>query len=160
MKTSHTFLTREDAKRVTLGHAATMCIEKERSSDTPADDLIAYLSYRELTGHDTCDGYYNGYPAVNEYATPGGTAHSEHPSVLDKGRTISTAVFMPSNRGTVSSTTTYTQSRYSRTSDRWAPLRVIQKTLEVTTQLAKMAIRYPLRRHIRSRLSHMRAPSA
>ena len=34
----------KDANRVTLGHAATMSIENERTSYTPADDLIAYLS--------------------------------------------------------------------------------------------------------------------
>src|SRR5688572_20640353 len=37
----------------------------------------------------------------------------------------------------------------------WRPLTVVKKTLEVTTQMAKMIIRYPLRRHIKSRFPHM-----
>ena len=62
-----------------------MCIERGRSSDTPADNLIAYLNYRELTGYDLYDGYYDGYPAVDEYVTQTETAHSEGLSVLDIG---------------------------------------------------------------------------
>ena len=39
----------------------------------------------------------------------------------------------------------------------YAPLFVIKKTLERTTQMAKMIIRAPLRRHLKSRLSFMQA---
>ena len=35
------------------------------------------------------------------------------------------------------------------------PLDIVKKTLDVTTQLAKMVIRYPLRRHIKSWMQHM-----
>ena len=37
----------------------------------------------------------------------------------------------------------------------WRPLHVVKKTLERTTQMARMSIRQPLRRHIKSRLPHM-----
>ena len=37
----------------------------------------------------------------------------------------------------------------------WKPLHVVKKTLERTTQMAKMSIRHPLRQHVKSRLPHM-----
>ena len=37
----------------------------------------------------------------------------------------------------------------------WRPLPVVKKTLEKTTQMVKMIIRYPLRRHVKSRFPHM-----
>ena len=37
----------------------------------------------------------------------------------------------------------------------WCPLEVIKKTLDCTTQLAKMTIRYPLRRHMKARAPHL-----
>ena len=37
----------------------------------------------------------------------------------------------------------------------WRPIRVIKKTLEKTTQMAKMTLRHPLQRHIKPRNPHM-----
>ena len=37
----------------------------------------------------------------------------------------------------------------------WRPLNVVKKTLEKTTQMAKMIIRHPMRRHVKSRFPHM-----
>ena len=37
----------------------------------------------------------------------------------------------------------------------WRPLYVVKKTLEKTTQMARMIIRYPMRRHVKSRFPHM-----
>ena len=37
----------------------------------------------------------------------------------------------------------------------YRPLEVVKKTLEVTTQMAKMVIRHPMRRHVKSRFPHM-----
>ena len=134
-----------------------MCIEKERTSNTPPDDLIAYLSSRELTGYDAYDGYYDGYPTVDEFATTGGTGHSKHPSVLDIGEDhFDSRVYALKSWHRIIHDNLHPKQVQSYLAA-WAPLRVIQKTLEVTTQLAKMAIRHLLRRHMRSRLSHMRA---
>jgi hypothetical protein len=77
------FFDPEDAKRVTLGHAAAMAIANEHPQDTPADDLISYLSYRELTGYELYDGYYDGYPDADQQATSPASAHLEDLSVLD-----------------------------------------------------------------------------
>lgn len=40
----------------------------------------------------------------------------------------------------------------------WRPTEIIQKTLEVTTQLATSCIRYPMTRHIKSRNPHATTP--
>ena len=37
----------------------------------------------------------------------------------------------------------------------WRPLKVVKKTLERTTQMAKMIIRHPMRRHVKSRFPHL-----
>ena len=37
----------------------------------------------------------------------------------------------------------------------WRPVKVVKETLRKTTQLARMVIRYPLRRHIKSRFSFL-----
>lgn len=37
----------------------------------------------------------------------------------------------------------------------WRPVKVVKKTLQWTTQLARMITRYPLRRHIKSRFPHL-----
>src|SRR5687767_2135247 len=37
----------------------------------------------------------------------------------------------------------------------WRPLPIIKKTLENTTQMARMIIRHPLRRHVKARFPHM-----
>ena len=111
------FFDPEDVERTTIGHAATMSLETDRLANSPADDLLAYLSYRELTGYDPYDGYYDGYPAVDEPTTPVATTIPENLSVLDLGGASSTVALMPSNPGIGSSTrTTCIQSNYSPTS--------------------------------------------
>jgi hypothetical protein len=121
---------------------------------TPADDLIAHLNYEELTSYDNYDGYYDGYQEFYD------THHSSDnepavPSVLDIGKeTFDTRCFAVASwhrilHGNLN-------PRQLQPYLGWAPLRIIKKTLEVTTQMAKMVIRYPLQRHIRSRLSFMR----
>jgi hypothetical protein len=145
----------DDAKLVTLGHAAQLAIAKEFPQDTPADDLLAYLSYRELTGYDTYDGYYDGYPDVERQSF-----HMNNdipvPSVFDTKETpFDTCSYAVASWHRVLHDNLHPKQLQPYLG--WAPVRVIQKTLEVTTQLAKMVIRYPLRRHIRSRLSFMRA---
>ena len=141
----------EDAKRVTLGHATTMCIEKECTSDTPVDDLIAYLSYRELT-RVRClwrvlqrifrDWRVRDTRWNSTLRTPFSPEH--------RGGSFWQPCLCPQIMAPYSpwQPTLKTQIQPYLA---WAPLRVIQKTLELTTQLAKMAIRYPLQRHIRSR---------
>ena len=37
----------------------------------------------------------------------------------------------------------------------YRPLKIIKKTIQATTQLAKMIIRYPMRRHMKSRTPHL-----
>jgi hypothetical protein len=66
------FFDPEDAKINSLGHAATMSIVTECPPDTPADDLISYLSCRELTGFDLCNGHCDGgHPgALMMFSTP------------------------------------------------------------------------------------------
>src|SRR5687767_8666419 len=36
----------------------------------------------------------------------------------------------------------------------WIPLSVVKKTLQNTAQMARMIIRYPLKRHVKSRFPH------
>jgi hypothetical protein len=63
------FFDPEDAKINSLGHAATMTIVIEYPPDTPADDLISYMTYRELTGFDSYHGCCDGYPNDVQHTT-------------------------------------------------------------------------------------------
>ncbi len=146
-----------DAKLTTLGHAATVSIAKEYPQDTPADDLLSYLSYRELTGYEPYDGFYDGYPDTERQELSVTTTRAPNvPSVLDLGEdTFDTSVYAVASWHRVLHDNLHPKQLQPYLG--WAPLRVIQKTLDVTTQLAKMVIRYPMRRHIRSRMSFMRA---
>ena len=151
------FFDPEDAKVVTLGHAAKLAIKKEYPQDTPADDLLAHLNYRELTGYESYDGYYDGYPETERHTSSCATVETHVPSVLDISeddafdtRTYAVASWHRVLHDNV-------RPEQLRPYLGWAPLRVIKKTIAVTTQMAKMVIRYPMRRHIRSRLSFMRA---
>jgi hypothetical protein len=153
------FFDPEDAKVNSLGHAATMAIVTEHPPDTPADDLISCMTYRELTGFDSYDGYYDGCPNDVQHTTSPVEVNPTDASVLDLGEDqFNTRAY------TASTHASWHRVLHDNLHPKelqpylgWAPLRGIQRTLEVTTQLAKMVIRYPMRRHIRSRLSHMHA---
>ena len=133
-----------------------MTIADTIPQDTPADDLISYLSYRELTGYDSYDGYYDGYPDDVQNAASHVTTEPNAPSVIDLGENdFDSRVYAVASWHRVLHADLNPEQLQPYLG--WAPVRAIKKTLAVTTQLAKMVIRYPLRRHIRSRLSFMRA---
>jgi hypothetical protein len=95
VETEPYFFDPEDAKLITLGHAAAMAIT-DNTIDTPAEDLLSYLSHRELAGCDSCDGCYEGHPPEEQRAMFSATteptvtmfsatAEPTVPSILDLG---------------------------------------------------------------------------
>jgi hypothetical protein len=145
----------DDAKLVSLGHAAQLSLNREIPNDTPADVLLARLNYEELTGYKDYDGYYHGYgDSYDAYSAPESPTPLQ--SVLDTSDTpFDTRAFAAKAWHRVIHG--QLNPRQVQPFLGWAPLHVVKKTLEVTTQIAKMIIRLPLRRHIRSRLPWMRA---
>ena len=130
------------------------------------NNLLINMSYREITGYEDYDGYYDGYP-VCYHSHP--TEDQEEPHVPTLGVHQTSAVHMVDTEpGPFDSRGFATRSWHRVLHENlhpsklqpylgFAPLRVISKTLSRTTQMAKMVIRYPLRRHVRSRMSFMRA---
>jgi len=125
------------------------------TKSSPADDLLSYLTSRELTGYDNYDGYYDGYPTPD--------------MVEDVPVSQLTDLFNLEEHPTDGfDSLLYAVASWHRVLHKnldpqqlqpylgYAPLKVIRRTLARTTQLAKMVIRTPLRRHIKSRLSFMR----
>jgi hypothetical protein len=122
-----------------------------------ADDLIVDLNYKELTGYNEYDGYYDGYHNLYDAYRNTQDNPSDKPmasSVLNIGeetfdmRSFAVASWERILHGNLN-------PRQLQPYLGWAPLHVIRKTLEVTTQMAKMVIRYPLQHHICLCLSFM-----
>ena len=121
------------------------------------DNLVTYLSYRDLTGYEEFDmPCYEGYPGCTlEEPIP-----DEDFSTLFARQELDPEIF---------DTRLFAVASWHRVLHKnldpseiqpylgYAPLKVIRKTLDVTTQNAKMILRTPLRRHIKSRLGFMQA---
>ena len=57
-----------DDDKEMFGHAVSHLLCVPTMPKTPqADDLLAHLTYREITGYDDYDGFYDGYPALDPY---------------------------------------------------------------------------------------------
>jgi hypothetical protein len=49
-----------------FGHVATNLLGVPTLvMDSNAEDLLAHLTYREITGYDDYDGFYDGYPVLD-----------------------------------------------------------------------------------------------
>ena len=52
-----------DADKLTVGHTVYHLLSvPPMTKSSPADDLLSYFAYKELTGYDDCNAYYDRYP--------------------------------------------------------------------------------------------------
>jgi hypothetical protein len=127
-----------------------MCDESDpMSEDMPEDtnhiaQFVNNLSYEQLTGYDEFDDEDAGYPI----------------SDLERvSRAFDSRVFAVQASSKMPSWHRVKHLEIDPTLLQpylgYRPLRIIKKTLEKTTQLAKMTIYYPMRRHIKSRFPHL-----
>ena len=126
-------------------------------SSSTTDHFLAYFTYRELTGYDEYDGFYDGYPASDTHIV---TPEVDFPALFSTKDSSVIGTFDSRVFAVASWHRVLHQNLDPKQIQPYlgfAPLQVIKKTLERTTQMAKMIIRAPLRRHIKSRLSFMQA---
>jgi hypothetical protein len=144
-----------DNVKEVFGHAVQNLLSvPSLSISSTAEDLLAHLTYREITGYDDYDGFYDGYPVLDPWETQPendffGFLCDKHKDVFDS-RVFAVASWHRVLHKNLEPSQVRPYLGY-------APLRVIARTLARTTQMAKMIIRAPLRRHIKSRLSFMSA---
>jgi hypothetical protein len=128
----------------------TLVCNWEVQNSTSTEAFINHLTYEELTGVDRTNFEYYGYPPIEEY----------DPLLHESDDRISHLMFTPS-------TLAYAVKSWHRVLHQeldprklqpflaWRPLEVIKETLKCTTQLARMCIRYPLRKHLKARNPHL-----
>ena len=146
-----------DEDKVSLGQAVPNLLSVPSLSEaSPAEDLLSYLTYRELTGFDEYDGYYDGYPAPDAFIeVPANLLTSLFTTMEPAENAFDSRMFVVASWHRVLHKNL--EPKQLQPYLGFAPLKVIKRTLERTTQMARMIIRSPLRRHIKSRLAFMRA---
>ena len=111
------------------------------------------MSYRELTGYEEYDGFYDGYPDHDNLCPT--TAEPDPVIPLLDLHKEAAVHFVDSKTEPFDSRIFATRSWHRVLHQNlhpnkvqpylgFAPLCVVRKTLERTTQMAKMVIRYPL----------------
>jgi Reverse transcriptase (RNA-dependent DNA polymerase) len=146
-----------DDDMVSYGFVVEKLLSVPEITSNSTDYFLSFLTYRELTGYDEYDGFYDGYPPSDthlvvpeiEFSTLFAT---KDPPSLD---TFDSRVFAVASWHRVLHQNL--DPKQIQPYLGFAPIEVIKKTLERTTQMAKMILRAPLRRHIKSRLSFMQA---
>ena len=123
------------------------------------------MTYRELTGYDPYDGFYDGYPECDQLFH-----ETIDPTVQDLKTHFSCSI--PEHDETdedAFDSRLFAVASWHRVLHRnldpkqlqpylgFASLKTIRHTISRTTQMAKMIIRAPLRKHIKARLSFMQA---
>jgi Reverse transcriptase (RNA-dependent DNA polymerase) len=146
-----------DDDLVSYGFVVENLLSVPETTSNSTDHFLSYLTYRELTGYDEYDGFYDGYPAADTQLMVPEIEFSALFSTKDPPSfdTFDSRVFAVASWHRVlhqNLDPTQIQPYLG-----FAPIEVIKKTLERTTQMAKMILRAPLRRHIKSRLSFMQA---
>ena len=141
-----------DAILETHGHTVKHHLQVPKLDETQhSTAFLSHLSYQELTGYHNYDGFQDGYrPPTNDLDA---AAHLANLTLSDDA--FDTRLFaVASWHHVVHKQLDPVQLRPFLG---YAPTEVVKRTLQRTTQMAKMIIRAPLRRHIKSRLSFMRA---
>ena len=142
-------------------HVLTSTWEDPSNDEHPSDLFLGHLQYAEIVGQERCNTEYYGYPA----------SYSEdytNEDIFSSGDTWGTLAFKATRDPQYEpDTNAYAVKSWHRiihsTIDPkrvqpflgWRPLQVIRKTLECTTQLARMALRIPLQRHMKARFPWM-----
>jgi hypothetical protein len=104
--------------------------------------FVSNMSYDQLTGRDDYDDDDSGYPIseLDRFSREFDTREFARTYAVKSWHRVKHQEIDP---------------KYIQPYLGFRPLRIIKKTLEKTTQLAKMKIYYPLRRHIKSRMPHL-----
>jgi hypothetical protein len=110
--------------------------------DNDKDTFLNHLSYNELTGIEVTNPEYYGFPPLSDNDDDMG-------GPLNLNSNFNTLVYAVASWHRVLYEDIHPRKLQPYLGFR--PLDIIKRTLESTTQLARMVIRYPLRRHYKSR---------
>jgi hypothetical protein len=132
-----------------LGMPITLELNEKSILSSNVEQFIQRLTFDELVGSREYDAEYDGYPALEQ--TQDNLDLGEDPSHLFFSQQDAPESF-------IYATKSWHRVVYQNVDPMkiqpflgWRPLDIIKKTLDNTTQLARMVIRLPLRRHFKSR---------
>ena len=123
------------------------------------DEFLSLFTYRECTGYNEYDGFFDGYPASENHLM---APSIDFPSLFSTQDSVAQDNFDSRVYAVASWHLVLHKNLEPKQLQPYlgyAPLDVIRKTLDRTTQMAKMILCAPLRCHIKSRLSFMQAKS-